>query len=250
MILGLDTTNYVHTIWHAQKGTGVLGTVRMRLTALVDRLKPSHVVACFDRRSFRYDIFPAYKAGRKEKDPGLCRDLQDAPEAIQDIATIAAEDGFEADDCLASLAALGVKIEQKVVLASPDKDLRQCLVEGSVTILRDFRTDHGEVTSLDWFTAARLKEDYKLTPGQWPDYQALVGDATDGIPGCVGWGPVTAGKATASLGSFQAILANPLALKLTQKQAAALMRFKPQAETMLRLVTLRTDVAAVVDAIR
>ena len=250
MILAFDCNHMIHSLWYAQGGIGVLSAVRNRIDAVATRLQPQHVVACFDHRSFRYDIYPQYKAGRKDKPEGLLRDLADAPEAFMDVATIAQEEGFEADDCLASLAALAPRIGLKCVITSPDKDLRQCLVDGQVTILKGFTLSGAEVTSMDWYTTRRLEEECKLIPMQWPDYQALVGDTTDNIPGCVGWGPKITGAVMAAAGSLKAILANPLALKLTAKQAAALMKFKPMVDVILKLVTLRTDVAAVVDAVR
>jgi 5'-3' exonuclease len=249
MILAIDATNWIHSTWHAQRGTGVLTTVCTRLSALIDRLSPSHVVACFDRKSFRHQLFPAYKAGRKEKPEGLLRDLAEAPAAVADLATVCAEDGFEADDCLATLATAG-KRGEKVVLASPDKDLRQCLVEGQVTILKSFTLASGKVETCEWFTAARLLAEFKLTPGQWPDYQALCGDSTDGIPGCAGWGEVTALAAMQKVGSLAEMFKNPWSLPITPKQQTALLKFKLQAEKMLSLVRLRTDVEAVWDCLR
>jgi 5'-3' exonuclease len=242
MILSVDLTNWVHSTWHAQRGRGVLTTLCTRLAALIDRLAPAHVVACFDRRSFRHDLFPAYKAGRKQKPEGLLKDLEEAPAAVAGMATILAEDGFEADDCLASLAIAGQQLGQKVVLASPDKDLFQCLVEGQVTILRSFGLVGQKVETCEWFTAAKLAAEFKLTPGQWPDYQALCGDSTDGVPGCPGWGEVTTLAALQKIGSVEAMFKNPWPLPITPKQQASLMKFAGSYKKMLSLVTLRTDV--------
>lgn len=161
---------------------------------------------------------------------------------MAELATICAEDGFEADDCLASLARAGQTLGEKVILASPDKDLRQCLVEGQVTILRSFTLRGQEVIDLDWFTSARLKQEYNLVPSQWPAMQALWGDTTDGIPGCAGWGEKTSLAALQKAGSLAEIFRNPWALPITQRQQMSLMKFKLQAEKMLSLVTLRTDV--------
>ena len=250
MILGIDATNWIHSTWHAQRGTGVLPMICRRIEALVDRLSPSHVVACFERRSFRHDLFPPYKAGRKEKPEGLLRDLEEGPAAVAAIATLCAQDGFEADDCLAALAVAGQQLGQQVILASPDKDLRQCLVEGQVTTIRSFTLVGGEAHNLEWFPAAKLKKDFDLVPAQWPDYQTLCGDPTDGIPGCPGWGEVTTLAAMQRAGSLAAMLANVWALPITPKQQASLLKFQPKVETMRQLVTLRTEVAAVWDALR
>jgi len=239
MILAIDGTNQVHILWHAQSGTGVIAALRNRLAALQARIKPSRTVVCFDRRSFRHDIYPDYKAQRKPKDEGLLRDLDDAQQALADRARIVAVEGFEADDCLASLAH---QTEEQVILASSDKDLRQCLVAGRVTILKEFSTYAGEIVKLDWYNADRLFAEFHLRPEQWIDFQALVGDASDNVPGCRGWGPVVSGRALKARGSLQAILDNPLAVKTSAKQYVALLAFRDQAALMRRLVTLRTDV--------
>jgi DNA polymerase-1 len=193
---------------------------------------------------------PSYKAHREEKPAGLVRDLAEAEDVMLDLCPVAFEAGYEADDCLATLAVIGWQRGEKVVLASPDKDLRQCLVKGEVTILRRFTTDRGAVAKPEWYTADTLAAEYAITPEAWPDYQALCGDSTDGVPGCEGIGDKTAAKIICQTGSIEAALKNPLALPVTPKQRVALGKFKEQAELMLKLVTLRTDVASVQDALR
>lgn len=242
MILAIDLTNYVHSIWYAQKGRGVLNTVVARVTALVDRLKPAHVVACCDRPSFRHEIFTGYKANRKPKPEGLLKDLAEAPEAVADVATLCQQDGFEADDGLATLSAIAFARGEKCVLASPDKDVFQCLLSGYVTVLRNFTTFEGRVEKCEWYTTDTLREETGLSPAQWPEYQALCGDSTDHIPGCAGWGEVTSLEAMQRAGSLAEIFRNPWAVKITPKQQASLLKFKGQAELMLKLTRLRTVV--------
>ena len=250
MLLGLDSTNMIHSLWHAQSGTGVVTSCTRRLQALLDFLQPSAVVACFDRRSFRHDLLPAYKAHRSEKPTGLIRDLAEAEDEMSRLCPVAFEDGFEADDCLATLAAIGRARGEQVVLASPDKDLRQCLVKGHVTILRHFGTEHGKLASPEWYTADTLCKQYELSPEAWPDFQALCGDSTDGISGCPGIGEKTAVKILKAMGSLKAAMANPLGLPVTPKQRLALTKFRDSADLMLRLVTLKTDVPVIQDVLR
>lgn len=250
MILGWDATNAVHALWHAQGGTGVVAACTRRLQAMLDYLQPSAAVACFDRRSFRHGLLAAYKAHRNEKPDGLIRDLAEAEEELGRLCPVAFEEEFEADDCLATLAAIGRACGEQVVLASPDKDLRQCLSKGQVTILRKFSTDHGKLTSLEWYTADSLCKDYELAPEAWPDFQALCGDSTDGISGCPGIGEKTAVKLIKAMGSLQNALANPLACPVSPKQRLALTKFRESADMMLRLVTLKTAVPVVQDVMR
>lgn len=247
MILGIDATNWIHTLWHA-RAEHALKTFLARVEGLVRLLQPSHVVACFDRRSFRHDLFPDYKCKRPDKDVSLRLLLSEAETEVTTHATIAAEDGFEADDCLATLAAAGFLLDQKVVLASPDKDLRQCLASGYVTILRGFRLEAGQVVEPDYMTAGGLHEQYGLHPVQWTSYQALCGDSGDGIPGCPGWGEKTTKAALAGGKTLRDLLVNPWNVSVTPRLRTALTQFDWR--LMLDLVTLRTDVPAVWDAMR
>jgi DNA polymerase-1 len=245
MTLAIDGCAWVHVLYHGRGGVEVIPAFQSWIEAAVRHIRPSRVLVCFDRRSFRYDLLPGYKAGRKARPGELEEALAAAPGACFPHAAIA-EDGFEADDCLATVAALGRSMGEKVVIASPDKDLRQCLVAGAVTILRGFRTWQGALSEPDWFSAWRLEKECGVRPSQWADYQALVGDPTDGIAGCPGWGDVTARKCLAAFGSLQAILDNPWKLPITTKQRLALEAFRPAVPLTLQLVTLRTDVPVAV----
>ena len=251
MYLGIDGTNWIHQLWHANAGRGVLDAVLRRIEALIAEFQPSTTIACFDRRSFRHGLEPTYKSGRGEREPGLDAVLQEAPAKIAELCLVCQEDGYEADDLLATLAWIGRHAGARTVLASPDKDLRQCLVEQRVGILRTFRTEAGKVKDLEWYGAADLRTKYGLEPWQWPDYQALVGDTSDSIKGADGWGEKTAARVLAKMGTLKNCFANPFGCPgITNRQRDSLVKFRARAETVLRLVTLQTDVTAVYDAMR
>jgi DNA polymerase-1 len=251
MILGVDGTNWVHVIWHARGGKGVVRAVCDRLQALVDEMHPAAVVCCFDRRSFRHALIQNYKAGRKEKDASLVADLSACEKAVAKMpdVTVAAEDGFEADDCLATLARWGRLANERTVIASPDKDLRQCL-GGPVILLRSFGTEAGRPIKPDWYSHSRLFDETGLHANQWTDYQALVGDRGDSIDGCKGWGDVTTRAALIKCKTLAEMFANPWSVPCNDKQRGALIEFRKRAELVLDLVTLRTEVSAVWDALR
>ena len=242
MILAIDATNWIHAIWHAQNGVGVLDTVRNRITALAARVQASVVLACFDRPSFRHGLYPAYKANRPPKPESLNDVLKDAEEALFSSADLTWQTGFEADDCLATAARIGRQRGERVILASGDKDVRQCLVEGQVTQLRGFKTERGRVCQEIWYTAATLKKDTSLVPAQWPSYQALCGDTGDNLPGCKGFGEKTTLACLAKCANLGEGLARQWELPLSPRLRQNLAAFARQAETMLALVTLRTDV--------
>ena len=255
MLLGIDATNWVHQLYHSQRGMNVLAICAKRLAALVDHVNPSDVVACFDARSFRHDLDKDYKSGRKPKDSALIDYLHAAPQEFAKSAMVVKSEGCEADDCLATLAKIGRHQGERVVIASPDKDLRQCLAAGEVTILRDFATetvqDKGTVVkSPNWYAAINLHVDFGLLPEQWIEFQMLCGDGGDDIKGCPGWGPVTSAAALAKCGSLSVCWQDPWRVPCTQKQRDSLLVFRRNADHVRKLVTLRTDVSEVYDALR
>lgn len=255
LYLGVDGTNWVHALYHALRGVDVLAHLCRRVRILAEHTHASSVLVCFDRRSFRHDLLPSYKATRKPKDDVLQRLLSEAPAAVAEAGQPVYEDGFEADDCLATLAAAVVG-GAKCVLASPDKDLWQCLVEGRVSCLRQFGTHGTELVAPEWQTARDLEISEKtlgLRPSCWADYQALVGEPGDNVHGCPGWGEQTARAALAKAGSIQAVLANPWDVRCSRSQLAKLQTWakSPTGLSLVRqLVTLRTDVGAVLDALK
>ena len=249
MILAIDATNWVHQLWHTQKPDNVLPLALRRLEILVDFARPQHVVACFDTRSFRHDLLPDYKAHRGQKATTLVDALHAAPAIFHRLALVCRIDGFEADDCLATLATLGIQGGQQVVIASPDKDVRQCLRVGAVSQLRNFKTSGGRLTDPDWCTANTLYNATGLQPEQWVDYQTLLGDSSDNVAGCPGWGEKTAQAALIKCKSLDSCMGNLWAVPCSNKQRDALRAWK-DLELTRRLVTLVTDVPGVMDCLR
>jgi len=251
--LAVDGTNWIHQLWHALGGQDVLQVAVARCRALAAHTKASMVLVAFDRRSFRHDRVPTYKANRAAKDPALQAILDSAPSAFSDVGQPVYQDGYEADDCLATAAAIAVASERRCVLMSPDKDLWQCLIPGRVSVLRAFSTRRGEIADPRWWTAddLRLWKGYGLEPAQWADYQAVVGETGDNVAGCQAWGEKTAARAIAKHGSLAAMLKNPWEISCTNKQLVLLQAWaKSGAMELARdLVTLRTDVPAVRDAL-
>lgn len=252
--LGIDGTNWVHALWHAMGGQHVLPAVLRRVRILGDHVQATRRLVAFDRRSFRHDLVDNYKANRKEKDAALVELLQAAEAAVAEVAVPVAEAGFEADDCLATLAAVGRQAQRRVVLASADKDLYQCLADGEVSLVRKLQTCGDRLTKAEWMTAWTLGEQSAtagLRPDQWADYQALVGESGDNVRGCEGWGPVTARAALLKCGSLDGMLANVWSVPCSQAQRDALLRWQTNGmDKARRLVRLCTQVATVAEALR
>jgi DNA polymerase-1 len=251
--LAVDGTNWVHQLYHALDGKDVLQVAASRLQALIAHVKPSVVLVAFDRRSFRHDLAPSYKANRAAKEASLRTLLDGAVDALSKIGQPVYQDGFEADDCLATAADAAVAAGKRCIIMSPDKDLWQCLVAGSVSVLRSFETSRGELARPMWWTAAELAgwHDHNLAPEQWADYQALVGESGDNVQGCPSWGEKTSARALVRVGSIDAMLQYPWSIGATGKQLALLQAWAKSGAKDLaqKLVRLRTDVAAVWDAV-
>jgi DNA polymerase-1 len=255
--LGIDGTNWVHALWHALRGVDVLTHVARRARILTAYTRASRVLICFDRRSFRHDLYVGYKANRAAKEQTLRQLLDDAPAALASAGQQPVyQDGYEADDCLATLAAAAFGAGCKCVLATADKDLWQCLREGWVSVLRSFGTHGSELICPEWQTALELEIAPKtlgLKPSCWADYQCLVGESGDNVPGCPGWGEQTARRGLANAGSIEAMLRDPWAIHCSKSQLTKLQNWA-RADNGLKLtrqlITLRTDVPAVLDAVR
>ena len=201
----------------------------------------THVGCAFDHtvESFRNDLFDGYKTG-EGIDPELLAQfplVERASRALGMVTWPMVE--FEADDALATAAVLfseDPRVE-RVVIASPDKDLCQC-VRGAEIVTLDRR--RGIV--LD---EAGVQEKFGVRPESIPDYLALVGDSADGIPGIPRWGAKSAAAVLGKLGHLEAVPDDPDSWGVKVRGAATLAQNlrEHRADAMLyrTLATLRTD---------
>ncbi|MEK7498857.1 MAG: 5'-3' exonuclease H3TH domain-containing protein, partial [Patescibacteria group bacterium] len=156
--------------------------------------KPDYVVAAFDlpTPTFRHKEFEAYKAQRKKASPELIAQLKAAPKVFDafSIKTLSQE-GYEADDVIASLAELfGDEPDLRVVIITGDLDTLQ-LVKGEKVIVSTMKKGIGETVIYD---EKEVRARFGLSPDQLPDYKGLKGDPSDNIPGVPGIGDKTAIK--------------------------------------------------------
>lgn len=159
----------------------VYGVLRSTL-ALLDQPDVTHVGVAFDTviESFRNDLFDGYKTGAGI-DPALLAQFPLAEEALAAAGvTVWGMIDYEADDAIATAALRWMDDVDQVVIASPDKDLMQCIV-GDTVVSWDRIRDR-------WFDEAAVVEKFGVHPESIPDYLALVGDTADGVPGLPGWG--------------------------------------------------------------
>ena len=219
----------------------VRGLARSML-ALLREPGASHVAVAFDHviESFRNQLFDGYKTG-EGIDPDLWGQFELAERVCSALGIVVwPMVEFEADDALATAAlrfAQAPEVEQ-VLIASPDKDLTQCVVGTRVVCL-----DRMRKKVID---EAGVNEKFGVTPTQIPDYLALVGDTADGIPGVPRWGAKSAAAVLREYGSIDAIPDSAASWRVSIRGAAALAESLAgrRADALLykRLATLRVDV--------
>ncbi|MBX3385090.1 MAG: DNA polymerase I [Phycisphaeraceae bacterium] len=226
---------------------GFLGML-LKLLRLCRTSGRAYVAVCLDvsgdRGTFRSELYAPYKATR----PPPPEDLE--PQVERCLATlrrlevpIVGSEGFEADDCIATLVTRLAESspDVRVRIISKDKDLKQVLrsgENGGSVELFDIHTD--ELT-----TEERLREEFGLSPAQVIDMLALMGDNVDNVPGVAGVGPKTAAKLVSEHGTLDGVLDAAAAGKIKGKMGEKLAAAAADREALhlsRRLVTLRHDV--------
>jgi len=223
-------------------GTDV-GATRGVVGSMVQLLEEgaTHVGVATDHviESFRNDLWPGYKTG-DGVDPDLKAQFPLLEEALTALGlTVWAEVELEADDALASGAAVAAADPtiERVVVCTPDKDLAQCVQDPRVVQL-DRR--HGTVLN-----EAAVRAKFGVAPTSIPDWLALVGDSADGFPGLPGWGAKSAAAVLAHYEHLDAIPDDPATwavdVRGAARLAATLSSQRGLAEQFRVLATLRTD---------
>ncbi|TSE15894.1 DNA polymerase I [Arthrobacter sp. KBS0703] len=175
------------------------------LINLIKEQKPTHIAVAFDvsdETTHRKAEYSDYKGGRNETPREMTGqiDLIDKVMQAWGIKTIKMP-GYEADDILATLAAMGDKAGYEVLLVTGDRDAFQ-LITDNVFVLYP-RKGVSDIPRLD---AAAIQEKYFVTPPQYSDLAALVGESADNLPGVPGVGPKTAAKWINLYGGLEGVL--------------------------------------------
>ena len=212
------------------------------LIKLFKECKPTHAAMVVDPKgkTFRDDFYPEYKANRDEAPEDFVKQIPRMFEIAGLFGLpILEAPGFEADDVMATLAeriAQGKLDDEapglQLKLVAKDKDLEQVL--GQRVVMYDVQTDE----TLD---AQSLPDKRGITPEQVIDYQTLIGDSTDNIPGVKGIGPKTAVKLLEQFGTVENLVTNLDQLKGKQKENLEHARDTGVIELTRRLVTLKRD---------
>jgi DNA polymerase I len=199
--------------------------------------------------SFRHRTYPAYKATREKLSDELQQDFNRSVERIARIlegfgVPVIGVEGFEADDVIGTLATQGAARGLQVVIVSGDKDLYQLIGPG-VALLNPGRGGPAAVEE-HWVDATNAHQRLGVPPERVIDYLALVGDASDNIPGVKGVGEKTALELLRTYGDLDGILAH--AAEISGKRAReAVVAHADLARLSRDLVTLRRDVPVTLD---
>ncbi|MCK5549405.1 MAG: DNA polymerase I, partial [Hyphomicrobiaceae bacterium] len=202
---------------------------------------PTHIAVIFDaaRENFRNDIYEDYKANRPPPPEELVPQfplIRDAVKAFN-VACVEQE-GYEADDLIATYAREVVDDGGDVTIISSDKDLMQ-LVRPGVVMFDGMKNKT--------FSRDEVIEKFGVPPDKVIDVQSLAGDSTDNVPGVPGIGVKTAAELINEYGDLDTLLERASEIK-QPKRRERLIEFADQARLSRELVTLRDDVATTVPA--
>ena len=219
-----------------QHTNAVYGFASM-LIKILEKYQPSHVAVAFDvsRHSFRTEEYPEYK-GTRDATP---EEFKGQIELIRDLLTAMgirslSREGFEADDFLATLAHRGTQADMRVFVVSGDRDSFQTVTD-TVTVLYPGLTP-GDLREM---TPERIEDKYGVPPYRYPEIAALVGEASDNLPGVPGVGPKTAAQWINRFDGLDNLLEN--ADQVTGKRGEALREHVEDVRRNRRLNHLLTD---------
>jgi len=202
----------------------------------VEAHEPRAVVLCFgpDAASYRTELYPAYHADRPELPDGLAPQWADSNEFFAAFGwTVASSESLEADDLLGTYARREAEAGGRALLLTGDRDMYQCAAE-RVTVLYVRTGSRGA----EEVTPEGVRERYGVDPEQVPDFIALRGDPSDGLPGARGVGPKTAAELLRRHGSLEGALDEAIR-EPRPKLRGALLDAREQLLAFKQIATLR-----------
>ncbi|WP_174867023.1 DNA polymerase I [Pectobacterium polaris] len=245
----VDGSSYLYRAYHAfppltnsaGEATGAMYGVLNMLRSLLLQYQPSHVAVVFDAKgkTFRDELFENYKAHR----PPMPEDLREQIEPLHQMVKamglpLLAVSGVEADDVIGTLAVQAEKVGKPVLISTGDKDMAQ-LVTPSVTLIN---TMNNSILG-----PQEVCDKYGIPPELIIDFLALMGDASDNIPGVPGVGEKTAQALLQGLGGLDSLYSNldkiaGLSFRGAKTMAPKLEQHKDVAYLSYQLATIKTDV--------
>jgi DNA polymerase-1 len=242
-IVAVDAHSLIFQVFHAipemtsprgEPVAAVYGFTRDVLQ-LWETRQPDAILCAFDLPgpTFRHEFFDAYKADRGEMPADLIPQIPQICQVLDALGIpVLTSPGFEADDVLATLARQCDELGANLLIVTGDKDCRQ-LITDRVSL---FNIRKNEV-----YDAASLMADWGVRPEQVVDFQALVGDKVDNVPGVPLIGPKLAQELLATYGTLENVLNNATSVAGAKRQQN-LINHRGDALLSQRLVRLDTNV--------
>ena len=240
----VDGSGYIFRAYHAlppinRKSDGlqlnaVFGFCNMLWKLLRDlkpEERPSHLAVVFDKseKTFRTEMYPDYKAHRPDPPDDLKPQFKYVREAVHafDLPCLE-QDGFEADDLIATYVREACEAGATATIVSSDKDLMQLVTGGVIMFdtMKDKKIGRAEVI-----------EKFGVPPEKVIDVQALIGDSTDNVPGVPGIGVKTAAQLIGEYGDLETLLFRAPEIK-QEKRRQSLIEHAEEARLSKKLVTL------------
>jgi 5'-3' exonuclease len=218
------------------------------LCSLLEQTEAEHVAVAFDEslsKSYRNEIYPEYKANRDPAPEELKRQFAWARAVAEAMGLQCyADDRYEADDLIGTLAAYWSRRGHPICIVTSDKDLAQLVGE------KDHWWDFSRNRKLN---ARQLTEKFGVAPEQMADFLALTGDSVDNIPGVPGIGPKSASALLAHFGDFDTIYAridevSELKIRGARSIQNKLAEHRQAAELARQLTVIETAVESALES--
>jgi len=247
----IDGNAILHRAFHAlpeltkngESVQAVYGFFSMLLRVIED-IRPEYLIVCFDRPkpTFRKQLYVGYQAHRPSAPDGFGPQMEKVHDLLEKMrVTIFEMDGYEADDVIGTLSVQAVKQPDiEVYILTGDRDLLQ-LVNSRVRVIAPLVGVKETLT----YDEQKVTEKFGVTPSQFVDYKALIGDASDGYPGVTGIGPKTAVTLLKEYETFENLYEH--VGDLPEKIGVKLATDAEQAALAKKLATIMTDVPVHLD---
>ena len=244
-LLLVDGSSYLYRAFHAMPdlravagdptspATGAIRGIVNMMQALRKEQPADYAVCVFDAKgpTFRDAWYPAYKATRSPMPDDLRSQIEPVHEVVRLLGwPVLVVPGVEADDVIGTLAVMAAEQGIEVIVSSGDKDLSQ-LVNQHITIIDTMNGKRRDV--------AGVTAEFGVPPELMVDFQTLVGDTVDNVPGVAKVGPKTAAKWLMEYGSLDALMEKSHEIKgVAGENLRAAVDWLPQGR---RLVTIKKD---------
>lgn len=249
-LLCLDSNSILNRAFYGVKplttrdGTytnGIYGFMNI-LGKLLGETQPDALIFAFDlkAKTFRHQMYDGYKAQRKGMPEELAQQLPLLKELLTNLGyRIVTKEGYEADDILGTFAKQCQEQGHQCYIATGDRDSLQLVSENTTVLLATTKMGHPETVP---FTPEKFREEYGTEPKGLIEIKALMGDASDNIPGVKGIGEKTAKKLIAQYGSVDAVYQQLEELDVTKSVREKLRAGKESAYLSRTLATIDQSV--------